>query len=193
MQVGVLALQGGFAEHVRLLQQLGVQARLVRLPSDLDHLSGLIIPGGESTVMGKLALASGLMEPLRVFAHQHAVWGSCAGAIFMARNVDHAQPVLGLMDIAVERNAFGRQAASFQQALDISRLAPRVDTTLAFPGIFIRAPKIQPLAQSVKVLAELPDGSVVAVRQGKWLATAFHPELTDDARWHDYFLADCRN
>lgn len=188
MRVGVLALQGGFAEHARMLQRLSVQTHWVRLPQDLDGLDGLIVPGGESTVMGKLAEEFGLMAPLREFAQQHAVWGSCAGAIFMAREVDHLQPVLGVMDIAAERNAFGRQLASFQQGLSMARLAPDVDTETDFPGLFIRAPNIRPLREGVQVLAELSDGRAVALRQRKLLATSFHPELTDDLRWHVYFL-----
>ncbi len=160
----------------------------MRLPEHLNGLDGLIIPGGESTTISKLAIAFGLMQPLREFAGLHAVWGTCAGAIFLAREVGRDQPVLGLMDITVRRNAFGRQVDSFETLLDVPALA-RVDAeNRPFPAVFIRAPLIEKANGSAEVLAALPNGGIVAVQQGRWLATSFHPELSDDDRFHRYFL-----
>lgn len=188
MKIGVLALQGAFIEHQKVLEKLGVESVQVRLPEQLDGLDGLIIPGGESTTISKLATAFGLMQPLREFAQQHAVWGTCAGAIFLAREVGRDQPVLGLMDITVRRNAFGRQVDSFEIRLDVPALA-RVDAANPpFPAVFIRAPLIEKANGTTEVLATLPEGGIVAVQQGRWLATSFHPELSDDDRFHRYFL-----
>lgn len=188
MKIGVLALQGAFIEHQTVLEKLGVESVQVRLPEHLDGLDGLIIPGGESTTISKLAIAFGLMQPLREFAGEHAVWGTCAGAIFLSRDVGRDQPVLGLMDITVRRNAFGRQVDSFETLLDVPALA-RVDAVNPpFPAVFIRAPLIEKANGSAEVLAALPDGGIVAVQQGRWLATSFHPELSDDDRFHRYFL-----
>ncbi len=188
MKIGVLALQGAFIEHQTVLEKLGVETVQVRLPEHLNGLDGLIIPGGESTTISKLAIAFGLMQPLREFAGQHAVWGTCAGAIFLAREVGRDQPVLGLMDITVRRNAFGRQVDSFETLLDVPALA-RVDAeNRPFPAVFIRAPLIEKANGSAEVLAALPNGGIVAVQQGRWLATSFHPELSDDDRFHRYFL-----
>lgn len=183
--IGVLALQGDFAEHLAALYRLGVAAREVRLPEDLDGLAGLIIPGGESTTIGKLATTFGLVEPLRSFAARRPVWGTCAGAIFLSRDARRPQPLLGLMDITVERNAFGRQVDSFEIDLTVPTLD---ESTRPYHAVFIRAPLIERVGPSVEVLASLPDGRIVAARQGQWLATAFHPELTDDLRFHRYFL-----
>ncbi|HET7010012.1 MAG TPA: pyridoxal 5'-phosphate synthase glutaminase subunit PdxT [Anaerolineales bacterium] len=183
--IGVLALQGDFAEHLAALHRLGVAAREVRLPEDLDGLAGLIIPGGESTTIGKLATTFGLVEPLRSFAARRPVWGTCAGAIFLSRDARRPQPLLGLMDITVERNAFGRQVDSFEIDLTVPTLD---ESTRPYHAVFIRAPLIERVGPSVEVLASLPDGRIVAARQGQWLATAFHPELTDDLRFHRYFL-----
>jgi 5'-phosphate synthase pdxT subunit len=188
--IGVLALQGDFAEHASALHRLGVAARLVRLPQQLDGLSGLILPGGESTTIGKLATTFGLIEPLRAFAQQHAVWGTCAGAIFLSRDAGRDQPLLDLMDIRVERNAFGRQVDSFETALRFPMLG---EPQVPFPCVFIRAPLIESAGAGVEVLARLDEpprpggGTIVAARQGKWLATSFHPELTPDLRFHSYF------
>jgi 5'-phosphate synthase pdxT subunit len=184
-RVGVLALQGAIAEHVAMLRQLGVEATEVRLPPQLDGLEGLIIPGGESTTIGKLAAAYGLVEPLRRWAEERRpIWGTCAGLILLAKDAGaHDQPLLGLMDLVVRRNAFGRQIDSFCEDLDVPVLG-----CPAFPGVFIRAPLIEQVGPGVEVLARLPQGAIVAARQGVILATAFHPELTDDQRFHRYFL-----
>lgn len=185
MKIGVLALQGAFIEHKKKLQALGAEVVEVRLPQDLEGLDGLIIPGGESTTIGKLAVDYGLVEPLRTFAREKPVWGTCAGMIFMARNIGLQQPLLGLMDITVERNAFGRQVDSFETDLQIEGL----NGEGPFPAIFIRAPRIAGVDdEDVQVLARLDDGSAVAARQGHWLVTSFHPELSDDDRLHRYFL-----
>ncbi len=189
MKIGVLALQGDFAEHIAILQRIGAQAREVRLPAHLDGLDGLIIPGGESTTIGKLAMDFGLMEPLRAFGQEHAIWGTCAGAIFLSKDARRQQPLLELMDITVERNAFGRQVDSFEIDLEVPALRQVDPRQNPYHAIFIRAPLIESVSGSAEVLASLPDGRVVAARQGKWLATSFHPELTADDRFHRYFLA----
>jgi len=189
MKIGVLALQGDFAEHIVMLQSLGVETAEVRLPEHLNGLDGLIIPGGESTTIGKLAVAYKLMEPLKTFGQRHAIWGTCAGAIFLSKDVSREQPLLGLMDIKVARNAFGRQVDSFEADLDISELKQATDTEDAYHAIFIRAPIIESVFGDAKILASLPDGRIVAAQQGHFLATSFHPELTDDTRFHQYFLS----
>jgi len=188
LTIGVLALQGSFAEHMAVLEKLGVQAREVRLRSDLDGLDGLIIPGGESTTIGKLAVDFDLLEQLRVFGRERAVWGTCAGAIFLSKDARRDQPLLELMDITVERNAFGRQIASFETELDIPALEQVSEHEKPFHGIFIRAPLIDSVEGDTQVLAALEDGRIVAAQQGNLLATAFHPELTEDDRVHRYFL-----
>jgi 5'-phosphate synthase pdxT subunit len=205
MEIGVLALQGDFAEHITILQRMGITAREVRLPEHLTGLNGIIIPGGESTTIGKLAVAYNLIEPLRKFGQQHAIWGTCAGAIFLSRDIHRSQPLLELMDIIVERNAFGRQIASFEIDLEVpclqslgmnppKRGAKRDDKGTpptygkAFHAVFIRAPLIESVSGDAKVLARLPDGRIVAARQGRLLATSFHPELTEDDRFHRFFV-----
>ena len=188
MRIGVLALQGAFHEHQVMLERLGAEVRQVRLPAHLDGLDGLIIPGGESTTIGKLAVDFNLMEPLKTFAAEHALWGTCAGAIFMAREVGRPQPLLGLMDIVIERNAFGRQVASFETDLDVPALRHLNGGGKAYHAVFIRAPLIEAVRGTAAALAALPDGRIVAARQGRWLATSFHPELTHDDRFHRYFL-----
>jgi 5'-phosphate synthase pdxT subunit len=189
MKIGVLALQGDFAEHIVMLKSLGVEAVEVRLPEHLKDLDGLIIPGGESTTIGKLATDFELMEPLKVFGQRHAIWGTCAGAIFLSKDVSREQPLLGLMDIKVARNAFGRQVDSFEADLDISELKQATGTDDAFHAVFIRAPIIESVSGDAKILASLPDGRIVAAQQGNFLATSFHPELTGDNRFHQYFLS----
>ena len=186
-QVGVLALQGAFREHVHILQSLGVEAHEVRLPEQLAGVDGLIIPGGESTTIGKLAVAWGFLEPIRRLAAAGVpIWGTCAGMILMARETGGpGQPLLGLMDITVRRNAFGRQVDSFVEPIDIPALG---DGQAPFPAVFIRAPWIERVGPGVEVLARLPEGPIVAARQGRLVVTAFHPELTDDRRFHRYFL-----
>jgi pyridoxal 5'-phosphate synthase pdxT subunit len=183
MKIGVLALQGAFIEHEKALRSLGIETQEVRLPKDLEDLDGLIIPGGESTTIGKLATEFGLIEPLRDFARTKPTWGTCAGMIFLAKDIGiDRQPVLGVMDIHVNRNAFGRQVDSFEVDLAIAGLegAP-------FHAVFIRAPVVTGVDAEVQILSTLPDGRIVAVRQGHLLATAFHPELTDDSRLHRFF------
>jgi pyridoxal 5'-phosphate synthase pdxT subunit len=196
MKIGVLALQGAFREHVKKLRQIGIDAVEVRLPSELADLDGLVIPGGESTTMGNLAAAFGLVEPLRRFSRTHPVWGTCAGMILLA---DHAngqkkggQALIGGLDVVVDRNYFGRQVDSFEIDLpvpDLSGISSPGDPTGPFHAIFIRAPAVIGLGPAVHVVATLADGTVVAVRQGNLLATAFHPELSDDLRFHRYFVA----
>ena len=188
MKIGVLAVQGAFAEHAHMLGRLGMETVEVRLPGQLEGLSGLIIPGGESTTIGKLVEAYHLMEPLRAFGEERAIWGTCAGAIFLAREIHRPQPLLGLMDIAIARNAFGRQVDSFAIDLDVPALANRNAENPPFRAVFIRAPLIEATGPGVERLACLEDGRIVAARQGRLLATSFHPELTGDDRFHRYFI-----
>lgn len=188
LRIGVLALQGDFAEHIAVLRRLGVEAVEVRLAEQLDGLDGLIMPGGESTTFGKLAQDFGLIEPLRQFGRQKPLWGTCAGAIFLSKDAHRPQPLLELMDITVERNAFGRQVASFEVDLEVPALKAVSAEDLPFHAIFIRAPLIDNVGEGVQVLARLEDGRIVAAQQGHWLATSFHPELTGDPRFHQYFL-----
>lgn len=187
MKIGILALQGDFIEHIQALARIGVEAVEVRLPEHLEGLSGLIIPGGESTTIGKLAEAYHLMEPLRAFGRERAIWGTCAGAIFLSKDTQRDQPLLGLMDIVVERNAFGRQVDSFISPLNVPCLQKPGQEVVPFPAVFIRAPIIQSVSGKAQTLAALPDGRIVAAQQGWLLATAFHPELTHDDRFHAYF------
>ena len=189
MKIGVLAIQGDFAEHIVMLKRLKVETTEVRLPEHLKSLDGLIIPGGESTTIGKLVLDFNLMEPLRAFGQRHAIWGTCAGAIFLSKDISRDQPLLGLMDIKVARNAFGRQVDSFEADLDIPELKQVTGSKEPYHAIFIRAPIIESIQQDAKVLSALPDGRIVAAQQGHLLATSFHPELTDDTRFHEYFLS----
>jgi 5'-phosphate synthase pdxT subunit len=189
MKIGVLALQGAFAEHAAALTRLGAQVREVRLPEDLEGLDGLIIPGGESTTIGKLAVAYELMEPLRSFGKEKPVWGTCAGAIFLSKDARREQPLLGLMDITVERNAFGRQVESFEVDLDVPALKTIDASDKPVHTVFIRAPLIEKVSGKAEALATLPDGRIVAAQEGNLLATSFHPELTDDDRFHRYFLS----
>ncbi len=188
MKIGVLALQGGFAEHQAVLEALGVEVAQVRLPQHLAGLDGLIIPGGESTTIGRLAVDFDLLQPLRLFGREHAIWGTCAGAIFLSKNAGREQPLLGLMDITIARNAFGRQAESFEADLDVPALLQVDPLDRPFHTVFIRAPLIESVGQGVEIFAQLKDGRIVAARQGHLLATSFHPELTGDDRFHRYFL-----
>jgi len=189
MKIGVLALQGDFAEHVTMLKRLNVEASEVRLPAHLNGLDGLIIPGGESTTIGKLAVAYDLMEPLKLFGQRHAIWGTCAGAIFLSKDIGRDQPLLELMDIKVQRNAFGRQIDSFETDLDIPELKQVTGSDVPYHAIFIRAPIIESVSGDAKILASVSDGRIVAAQQGHLLATSFHPELTGDTRFHEYFLS----
>ncbi|MHB1135084.1 MAG: pyridoxal 5'-phosphate synthase glutaminase subunit PdxT [Chloroflexota bacterium] len=183
--IGVLALQGAFVEHAAVLRRLGATVREVRLPQQLAGLDGLVIPGGESTTIGKLLVAYELLEPLRARLQEGLpVLATCAGLILLARDIGGGeQPLLGVLDAVVQRNAFGRQLQSFETELAVPALGPT-----PFPAIFIRAPLIRSVGPGVDVLATLPDGRIVAARQGSLVATAFHPELTPDARLHEYFL-----
>ena len=185
MKIGVLASQGAFAEHIAVLCQLGVEAVPVRLSRELEGLDGLIIPGGESTSIGRLILDYNLMGEIEDLTRGGLpVFGSCAGMILLAKkNSDSYPESLGVMDITVRRNAFGRQRESFETELLIPVLGDK-----SFPGVFIRAPVIEQANGKVDILARLADGTIVAARQGKLLASAFHPELTDDLRFHQYFL-----
>jgi len=185
MRVGVLALQGAFREHVLMFEALGAATVTVRLPDQMEELDGLVIPGGESTTIAKLMRAYGFYEAIR---ERHsagmALWGTCAGAILMAREIGDALPdqePLGLMDISVRRNAYGRQVDSFEAPLDVRHLGTR------FPGVFIRAPLIDSVGPGVEVLAEHDDW-IVAAREKDMLATTFHPELTGDTRMHRFFI-----
>jgi 5'-phosphate synthase pdxT subunit len=189
MKIGVLALQGDFSEHIATLKRLGPETLEIRLPKQLANLDGLIIPGGESTTIGKLAVDFGLLEPLREFGKTHAIWGTCAGAIFLSTDARRQQPLLGLMDITVERNAFGRQVDSFEAELDIPQLEQINGSHQPYHAVFIRAPIIESVHGQAQVLATLPDGRIVAAQQGHLLATSFHPELTGDDRFHRYFLS----
>ncbi|HTE83358.1 MAG TPA: pyridoxal 5'-phosphate synthase glutaminase subunit PdxT [Dehalococcoidia bacterium] len=182
--VGILALQGDFAEHAATLAGIGVAVREVRLPQHLDRLDALIVPGGESTTMARLLAAYDLLEPLRTLGSSgFPIWGTCAGAIILAKRAPGLdRPNLGLMDIGVERNAFGRQIDSFETDLQIRALGPP-----PFHAVFIRAPIISDAGTDVEILARLEDGRIVAARSGNLLATAFHPELSGDDRFHRLF------
>lgn len=189
MKIGVLALQGDFAEHITILKRLKVEAVEVRVPKHLEGLDGLILPGGESTTIGKLAIAYGLLEPLQQFGREKAMWGTCAGAIFLSKEIHRPQPILGLMDIVIERNAFGRQVASFETDLDVPVLKQMdQDNPSPYHAVFIRAPLIEAVNGDAWVVAQLNNGQIVAAQQGRLLATSFHPELTPDDRFHRYFL-----
>ena len=183
--VGVLALQGDFAEHISVFRQLGASAHEVRTADELLKTDGLVIPGGESTTIAKLLDIYGLREAIAAYgASGRAVWGTCAGMILLARNLIEDLPIpLGMMDIIVQRNAFGRQVQSFETDLDVTGVEGGL-----LHAVFIRAPRVCEIGPDVQVLSKLEDGSAVAVRQGNLLATAFHPELTLDDRLHRYFL-----
>ncbi|MCJ7522600.1 MAG: pyridoxal 5'-phosphate synthase glutaminase subunit PdxT [Dehalococcoidia bacterium] len=184
-KVGVLALQGGFLEHIAALHRLGAGAFPVRLPKELKGIDGLVIPGGESTAIGKLMREYHLEDELnKLIAEGVPVFGTCAGMVLLARKVSgmDLQP-LGAMDIEVRRNAFGRQVDSFEADLEVPVLGQH-----PFHAVFIRAPLIERVGGSVEILASLPDGTPVAARENNLVATAFHPELTTDLRFHEYFL-----
>jgi len=185
MRIGVLAVQGAFVEHIAALHKLKVEALPVRLPAELEGLDGLIIPGGESTSISRLMLEYDLASEIRNLAERGlAIMGTCAGMILLAREPsDPKVRPLGLMDITVKRNAFGRQRESFEAELIIPALGEK-----PFPGVFIRAPIIEQANGGVEVLTRLDNGTIVAARQERLLASAFHPELTDDLRFHKYFV-----
>ncbi|NYJ30947.1 pyridoxal 5'-phosphate synthase glutaminase subunit PdxT [Galbitalea soli] len=185
--VGVLALQGDFREHIEVLRALGAEAVGVRRPEELAEVGGLIIPGGESTVIDKLSRTFGLAEPLKAaIARGLPVWGTCAGLIMLADRISdgiEGQQTLGGLDIEVRRNAFGSQSASFEVDLEMPVLG---DPPLH--AVFIRAPVVEAVGAGVRVLAQLDDARIVAVEQGSLLGTSFHPEITGDYRFHEYFL-----
>ena len=185
--VGVLALQGAFREHVAAVASLGATAREVRQLKDIEDIDALIIPGGESTTIGKLLNEWNMLEPLRQrILDGMPVYGSCAGLILLCRDIENSdQPRLGVLDATVRRNAFGRQVDSFETNLSIPEIG-----AAPLPAVFIRAPVITGVGAGVKVLAEV-NGQAVAVRQNNILATSFHPELTPDTRMHSYFLSFC--
>lgn len=188
--VGVLALQGAFIEHIAVLRKLGLETREVRLPEQLDGLDGLIIPGGESTTIGKLLVAYNLLDKMRALAETGLpIFGTCAGMIVLAKDTvqGYEQPLLNLMDIVVHRNGFGRQIDSFEADLRIPVLGDD-----PFRGIFIRAPYIEKAGENVDILGSMPDGRIVCAQQGNLLVSAFHPELTNDPRLHEYFLEKVR-
>ena len=185
IRVGVLALQGDFLEHVQVLDHLGVEAREVRLPQELEEVQALILPGGESTTMVRLLDLHDLREPVcRRIREGMPAWGTCAGLILLARELQEKSPTpLGLMDLQVVRNAYGRQVNSFETNVSVPALGEE-----PFHAVFIRAPAIVGCGPGVEILARLDDGTPVAARQGNILVTAFHPELTPDMRLHSYFL-----
>ena len=188
LKIGVLALQGSFQEHLEVLENIGTETVEIRLPKQLLDIDGLIIPGGESTTIGKLLVDFKLLEPLKKFGKKKAIWGTCAGAILLSKDAQKTQPLLELMNITVDRNAFGRQISSFETTLDIPALDLISPGSTKFPGIFIRAPLIDSINGEAQSLSTLPDGRIVAAQENHLLATAFHPELTDDDRIHRYFL-----
>jgi 5'-phosphate synthase pdxT subunit len=187
LHIGVLALQGDFEAHLKMLAELGVEGKAVRLPKHLQDLDGIIVPGGESTTIGKLMVLYGLVEPLRQQIQEgFPVWGTCAGLILLARETDNAligQPLLATMHIRVRRNAFGSQRESFETDLSVPVLGEA-----PFHALFIRGPAVESVGPQVEVLATLDDGTIVAVREGALLGTAFHPEVAGDTRFHQYFL-----
>ena len=184
-KIGVLALQGAFAEHIANSQKLGVEASAIRLPQDLENLDGLIIPGGESTTIGQLMSLYGFTKALRKLSEDgFPMFGTCAGMILLAKSaLDSDVETIGAMDIKVRRNAFGSQVDSFETSLPVPALGK-----VPFPAVFIRAPIIVEAEPDVEILATLPDGTPVAAKQGNLLVSAFHPELTLDLRFHAYFL-----
>ena len=185
MLIGVLAIQGDFIEHINILQTLGVECREIRLPEQLSDVDGLIIPGGESTTLSRLLTRYDLRQPIKKLATDgKPLWGTCAGMIMMASEITENDPVpLEIMDIGVQRNAFGRQIDSFEQELEITGF----DET-PYHAIFIRAPVIKRVGSGVSIMASLQDGRPVAVQQSNLMATSFHPELTKDSRFHTHFL-----
>ena len=187
LRIGVLALQGDFEAHLKMLAELGVEGKAVRLPKHLDDLDGIILPGGESNTIGKLMVLYGLDEPLQQKIREgFPIWGTCAGLILMARETDNAlegQPLLASMHIRIRRNAFGSQRESFETDLSVPVIGEA-----PFHAFFIRGPAIESVGPEGEVLATLDDGTIVAVREGHLLGTAFHPEVGGDPRFHQYFL-----
>ncbi len=193
-RIGILAFQGDFREHALAVERLGAESRLVRLPRDLDGVDALILPGGESTVMGKLMTAYDVVEPLRkLLAQGTPAWGTCAGMILLSRETDNAlagQPLLASINMRTRRNAFGAQRESFVTTLNIPAIGSK-----PYHAVFIRGPVVEGVGEGVEVLARIdaPEPNIVAVRQNLLLATAFHPEVTEDLRFHEYFLGMVQN
>jgi 5'-phosphate synthase pdxT subunit len=193
-RIGILAFQGDFREHALAVERLGAESRLVRLPRDLEGVDGLILPGGESTVMGKLMIAYDVVEPLRsLLAKGMPAWGTCAGMILLSRETDNAlagQPLLASINMRTRRNAFGAQRESFETMLNVPAIGPE-----PYHAVFIRGPVVEEVGEGVEVLARIdgPEPNIVAVRQNRLLATAFHPEVTGDLRFHEYFLGMVRD
>jgi len=193
-RIGILAFQGDFREHALAVERLGAESRLVRLPRDLEGVDGLILPGGESTVMGKLMIAYDVVEPLRSqLAKGMPAWGTCAGMILLSRETDNAlagQPLLASINMRTRRNAFGAQRESFETMLNVPAIGPE-----PYHAVFIRGPVVEEVGEGVEVLARIdgPEPNIVAVRQNRLLATAFHPEVTGDLRFHEYFLGMVRD
>ncbi|MDW7730456.1 MAG: pyridoxal 5'-phosphate synthase glutaminase subunit PdxT [Bacillota bacterium] len=190
MKIGVLSVQGAVSEHLGHLNKCGVEAVAIKNIATLDEVSGLVIPGGESTTIGKLIEIFGLAESIkkRSLEGSLAIFGTCAGMVLMAREISDGtnnQPILGLLDIKVKRNAFGRQRESFETEIEFD--------SFAYPliGVFIRAPIIEKTGDGVEVLAKMPEG-IIAAQKGNLLTTSFHPELTDDLRVHQYFAEICK-
>ncbi len=188
--IGVLSLQGDFLEHIQTLSRIGIQTKEVRLSEDLNTLDAIILPGGESTTMARLLDVFNLREPLKKRIEKGMpVWGTCAGMILLAKKLIQNKPVpLGVMDITVNRNAFGRQIASFETGLEIHVLGKK-----PLHATFIRAPLIMSVSSDTEILATLSDGTIVAAKQKTMIATAFHPELTSDTRFHEYFVNLVKN
>ena len=185
MKIGILALQGDFMEHIKVIQKLGAQTVSVRQPEQLKGLDGLIIPGGESTTILKLMHSYNLFQPIKELAESSLpIMGTCAGMVLLAKKVSNTDMnTLSLIDIEVRRNAFGRQLYSFETEIAISLLGDE-----PFPAVFIRAPLIEKAGADVDIIGRLPDNSIVAARQDNILALSFHPELSDDSRMHQYFI-----
>ncbi len=193
-RIGILAFQGDFREHALAVEWLGAESRLVRLQHDLEGVDALILPGGESTVMGKLMIAYDVVEPLRrLLAQGMPAWGTCAGMILLSRETDNAlagQPLLASINMRTRRNAFGAQRESFETMLNVPAIGPE-----PYHAVFIRGPIVEEVGEGVEVLARIdaPEPNIVAVRQNRLLATAFHPEVTGDLRFHEYFLGMVRD
>jgi 5'-phosphate synthase pdxT subunit len=193
-RIGILAFQGDFREHALAVERLGAEGRLVRLPRDLDGVDALIMPGGESTVMGKLMTAYDVVEPIRtLLAQGMPAWGTCAGMILLSRETDNAlagQPLLASINMRTRRNAFGAQRESFETMLNVPAIGPE-----PYHAVFIRGPVVEEVGEGVEALARIdaPEPNIVAVRQNRLLATAFHPEVTGDLRFHEYFLGMVRD
>lgn len=187
MKIGILGFQGAIIEHQRHIEKLGHEAVNVRYPEQLEELNGIILPGGESTTMGKLLVRTGMMEPLRQkIENGLPVWGTCAGMILLAKELENdSVKHLAVMDICVRRNAYGTQIDSFDTVVKISAVAQQ-----AIPLVFIRAPYVTKVGENVEVLCRI-DGHIVAARQANMLVTSFHPELTDDSAFHCYFISMC--